>query len=84
MTMDLHVTRIIEQLSAAKNTIEVEEVIRESITNITEKKNGFVIQHCLNKLELALEGIPPVECNSEQWSAYRFALICIRNKAVSI
>lgn len=80
MTIDKYVTTIIEQIKVAKNNTEVEEVIQVSITNMKEKKkNGFIVQRCLNKLEAALEGIQPLACSSEQWSCYRFALICIRN-----
>jgi hypothetical protein len=83
MTIDKYVTTIIEQIGVAKNNAEVEDVIQVSLNNMREKKkNGFIVQRCLNKLEAALEGIPPLECNSEQWRCYRFALICIRNTSV--
>ncbi|WP_109700618.1 hypothetical protein [Chitinophaga deserti] len=84
MTIDLNVTTILEQISRAKNNIEVEAVIRESVNNMTTMNNGTIVQRCLGKLEMALERIPPIECSSEQWSAYRFALICIRTKAACI
>lgn len=83
MTMDEYVTTIIEQIQVAKNNTEVEKVIQVSITNMTEKKkNGFIIQRCLDKLQVALAEIPALNCSSEQWSCYRFALICIRNASV--
>jgi 5-methylcytosine-specific restriction endonuclease McrBC regulatory subunit McrC len=83
MTIDEYVTTIIEQIQVAKDNAEVEEVIQVSITNMTEKKkNGFIVQRCLNKLQIALEEIPPLTCSSEQWSCYRFALICIRTASV--
>ncbi|MFX1704497.1 hypothetical protein PV783_11115 [Chitinophaga sp. CC14] len=83
MTIDKYVTTIIEQIRVAKNNAEVKDVIQVSVNNMREKKkNGFIVQRCLNKLEAALEGIPPLECSSEQWSCYRFALICIRDTSV--
>lgn len=79
MTMDEYVTTIIEEILVAKNNAEVEKIIQVSITNMTEKKkNGFIIQRCLDKLQTALAEIPALKCNSEQWSCCRFALICIR------
>jgi hypothetical protein len=83
MTMDEYVTTIIEQIQVAKGNAEVKKIIQVSITNMTEKKkNGFIIQRCLDKLQIALGEISPLTCSSEQWSCYRFALICIRNSSV--
>ncbi|HEY9262396.1 hypothetical protein [Chitinophaga sp.] len=83
MTMNEYVTTIMEQIQVAKNNKEVEKVIQVSITNMTEKKkNGFIIQRYLDKLQVALAEISVLKCSSEQWSCYRFALIYIRNSSI--
>ncbi|SFD62987.1 hypothetical protein SAMN05518672_102693 [Chitinophaga sp. CF118] len=84
MTMDEYVIMIIGQIQAAKGNVEVEKVIQVSIENMIEKKkNGFIIQRWLDKLRIAIEEISPLKCSSDQWSCYRFALICIRGASVN-
>jgi len=79
MTTDEYVLLIVEQLKIAENYSQVEAVIVQSVQNMTEKKkNGFIIQRYLIKLQSVLEDLSPLNCNSGQWALYRYALICVR------
>lgn len=83
MTMDEYVIQITEQIKLAKDNTEVEKVIQVSIANMTEReKSRFVLQQYLDKLRVAIEDISPLKCSSDQWSCYRFALICIMDASV--
>ncbi|MBS0030718.1 hypothetical protein ACTJJ0_26785 [Chitinophaga sp. 22321] len=80
MTIDEYIANITSQLGSVKSNAEAAEVIRVSVTNMTEKKkNRFIIQRYLHKLRLAIENISPLTCSSDQWSYYRFALVYIGN-----
>jgi hypothetical protein len=84
MTVDENVTKVSEQIKVAKDNAEVEMIIQVSIAGMKERdKNEFVLQQYLDKLRIKIGGISPLNCSSNQWSCYRFALICIRNASIT-
>ncbi|WP_291912719.1 hypothetical protein [Chitinophaga sp. CB10] len=79
MTTDEYVLLIIQQIKVVKNCNQVEMIIVQSVQNMVEKKkNGFIIQRYLTKLQSVLEDLSPLNCKSDQWSLYRCALIYVR------
>lgn len=78
MTIDEYVTTIIEQIEMAKDNDEVEKIIKLAIANMEErKKNGFIIQRCMDRLGVAIQDLHLLERSGSKWNCYRFALICI-------
>ena len=78
MTIDEYVTTIIEQIEMAKDNDEVEKIIKLAIANMEErKKNGFIIQRCMDRLVVAIQDMHQLERSGSKWNCYRFALICI-------
>jgi hypothetical protein len=79
MTTDDYALLIFEQLKSAKDYGQVESILTASVKNMTaEKKNGFIIERYISKLQLVLETLSPLNCNSVEWSNYRYALIYLR------
>ncbi len=79
MTTDDYALLIFEQLKSAKDYGQVESILTTSVKDMTaEKKNGFIIERYINKLQLILETLSPLDCNSAEWSNYRYALIYVR------
>jgi len=83
MTTDEYVTTIIEQIEVARDDKEVERIIQIAVTKMEErKKNGFIIQRCMDKLGIAIQDLQVLESSNSRWNCYRFALICIGKLSV--
>ncbi|KAA2239956.1 hypothetical protein F0L74_27630 [Chitinophaga agrisoli] len=83
MTIDEYVDTIIEQIEVAKDDKEVEKIIQLAVAKMEErKKNGFIIQRCMDKLGFAIQDLYALECSYRQWNCYRFALTIIGKLSV--
>ncbi|WP_214226197.1 hypothetical protein [Pedobacter sp. B4-66] len=79
MTMEEMIDSLIQQISCMQNYAQVESVILD----ISRKAavHGLPVSQCFSKLEITIEELSPMNLTSTQWSCFRYALICLREKA---
>jgi len=79
MTIDELVDSLVYQISGLQNYGQVEASILD-ISRIATV-SGLPVSQCFTKLEIAIEELSPIDLTSTQWSCFRYALICLREKA---
>lgn len=79
MTKEEMIDSLIQQISGMQNYAQVESVILD-ISRIAAV-HGLPVSQCFSKLEIAIEELSPMDLTSTQWSCFRYALICLREKA---
>ncbi|MEJ2903521.1 hypothetical protein WAE58_13840 [Pedobacter panaciterrae] len=79
MTINEMVDSLIYQISSMQNYAQVESVILD-ISRIAAV-HGLPVSQCFSKLEITIEELSPMDLTSTQWSCFRYALICLREKA---
>lgn len=77
MTTDEQALLIIAQLSAAKDYMQADEILAT-----VEKEYTSLPKDLLTSLQEKIENLSPLECNSLQWSNYRYTLMCIRKRTM--
>lgn len=73
MTTDEQAALIIAQLSTAKDYTQAKEIL-----SAAEKDHQQLFKDILTSLQEKIENLSPLDCNSLQWSIYRYALMCVR------
>ncbi|WP_157766340.1 hypothetical protein [Pedobacter ginsengisoli] len=79
ITIDELVDSLVYQIAGLQNYEQVEALILD-ISRIATVR-VLPVSQCFSKLEIAIEGLSPIDLNSTQWSCFRYALICLREKA---
>lgn len=74
MVIKEYVSQTLAELKEAADYQTVDALISQSIENVGSE---VLIGPFLAQLEERLEDISPLDCNSTQWSCYRYALICL-------
>ena len=79
MTKEEMVDSLIHQISGMQNYSQVESVILDA--SRIAAVHGLPVSQCFSKLEITIEELSPMNLTSTQWSCFRYALICLREKA---
>lgn len=79
MTKEEMIDSVIQQISDTQNYAQVESVILD-VSRIAIV-HGLPVSQCFSKLEVTIEELSPMNLTSTQWSCFRYALICLREKA---
>ena len=79
ITLDELVDSLVYQIAGLLNYEQVEALILD-ISRIATVRD-LPVSQCFSKLEIAIEELSPMDLNSTQWSCFRYALICLREKA---
>jgi phage-related protein len=79
MTKEEMIDSLIQQISSMQNYAQVESLILD-VSRIAAV-HGFPVSQCFSKLEITIEELSPMNLTSTQWSCFRYALICLREKA---
>lgn len=77
MTTDEQAALIIAQLSTATDYTQADQIL-----SAAEKEHQLLFKDILTFLQEKIENLSPLDCNSSQWSIYRYALMCIRRHAM--
>ena len=73
MTTEEHALQIIAALGTATDYPQADEVLAAAKTG-----HPGQFKEIFASLEEKIENLSPLECNSLQWSIYRYALMCVR------
>jgi hypothetical protein len=73
MTTEEHALQIIAALSIAADYSQADHVLSKAKT-----EHPVQFKDIFTSLEEKIENLSPLECNSLQWSIYRYALMCVR------
>ncbi|MGF6845870.1 hypothetical protein QFZ51_001105 [Chitinophaga sp. W3I9] len=73
MTADEHALETIAQLGAITDYQQADQLL-ETI----KKEHAALYKEIFTSLQEKIESLSPLECNSLQWSIYRYALMHIR------
>lgn len=79
MTKQEMIDSLMQQISHMQNYAQVESVILD-ISRMAAV-HGLPVSQCFSKLEVTIEELSPMDLTSTQWSCFRYALICLREKA---
>lgn len=79
MTKEEMIDSLIQEISGMQNYAQVESVIL-NVSRIAAVHN-LPVSQCFSKLEITIEELSPMNLTSTQWSCFRYALICLREKA---
>ncbi|PSL49750.1 hypothetical protein CLV51_1011085 [Chitinophaga niastensis] len=72
-----YVLQMMAAFNAAKDYTQVDNIIAAA-----EKDNNILFKGCLIQLQEKIEALSPLDCNSSQWSIYRYALMCLRRSSM--
>lgn len=78
ITIDEMIDSLIHQIGGLQNYAQVESIML-NISRIATV-NNLPVSQCFSKLEVAIEELSPMDLTSTQWSCFRYALICLREK----
>jgi hypothetical protein len=73
MTTDEHALQIIAQLSTATDYQQADELLLS-----VKKEQAVLYKEIFTSLQEKIETLSPLECNSLQWSMYRYTLMHVR------
>jgi hypothetical protein len=73
MTTEEHALQIIAALSIATDYSQADGVLSAAKAGQPGR-----YKEIFTSLEEKIENLSPLECNSLQWSIYRYALMCVR------
>lgn len=82
MKSDKYVLSVIDQLTAATNKSQVEEIITTAMAGAGKNGNGHTKKDIALQLQARLENLSPLNWNSTQWGCLRYALIYLRKYLV--
>ncbi|MGO4289523.1 hypothetical protein [Chitinophaga sp. RAB17] len=74
MTTDEHALLIVAQLGTAKDYTQADQIL-----SAAEKNHQLLFKDILTSLQEKIENLSPLDCNSSQWSIYRYTLMCIHS-----
>ncbi|QNK61014.1 hypothetical protein H7F33_10470 [Pedobacter sp. PAMC26386] len=80
MTLENHITSVLDQIGTAKDYPQVETIIVNSVDQLKDKK--YIVQEYVDELEKKIENLSPIDLNSTQFSCFRYALIYLHNYVV--
>lgn len=66
------------KLEKAQNYGQVDSIINESVERISDERS---IEEYFSALEKNLEQLSPLECDSTQWSCFRYAILCLHYRS---
>ena len=75
MTTEEHALQIIAKLSTATNYEQADEILQAS-----EKELNSTFKVVLPVLENKIAQLSPLDCNSLQWSIYKYTLLYTRKR----
>lgn len=80
MTLENYASSVSYQLGEAQDYPQVERIITESVSKLTNKKHP--VNEYMDELEKKIESLSPIILNSTQFSCYRYALVYLRSYVV--
>jgi hypothetical protein len=78
MTTEEHALQIIAKLSTATNYEQADQILATA-----EREHQSLFQEILPVLENKISALSPLDCNSLQWSIYRYTLLQTRKSTHS-
>lgn len=75
MTTDEHALQIIAALSTATNYAQADQIL-----SAAEETHQQLFKKIIPSLQEKIENLSPLNCNSLQWSIYRYTLMCLRKR----
>jgi len=78
MVLKEYVSLTKQKLEDAQNYGQVDSIINESVVRIS---NEGSIKEYFSALEKNLEQLSPLDCNSTQWSCFRYAILCLHYRS---